>query len=57
MCECLCESELFEIAVGVALYVDSEDIRWIYIGTRCLTGCYGDWKMQWNGYQTLLTNV
>lgn len=61
MCECLCGGELFEITVGVALYADSEDVRWIYIGARCpdcgLTGCYGDWKMQWNGYQTLLANV
>ena len=61
LCECLCKSELLEVTIGVALYADSEDVRWFYIGARCpayrLNGCYGDWKMQWNGYQTLLANV
>ena len=46
--ECLCGSPLFEITVGVSLYRESEDVRWLYIGCRCpacgLAGCYGDWK-------------
>ncbi len=29
-CECLCESTELEIAVGVVLYPDSEDARWLY---------------------------
>ena len=60
-CECPCGSESFEISVGVALYRDSEDVRWIYIGCRCpacgLTACYGDWKNDFEGYQRLLANV
>jgi hypothetical protein len=61
MCECLCDSQVFEVTVGVALSEGSEDVRWIYIGCRCpqcgLTGCYGDWKNEFSGYQKLLANV
>lgn len=59
--ECTCGAGLFEITLGVSLYADSEDVRWLYIGCRgptCkLTGCYGDWKNEFIGYQTLLANV
>lgn len=60
-CECPCGSEDFEMTVGVALYDDSEDMRWIYIGCRCpacgLTACYGDWKNEFEGFQKLLANI
>lgn len=60
-CECTCDGDLFEITIGVALYADSEDVRWLYVGCRCpkcgLTGCYGDWKNEFIGYQKLLANV
>jgi hypothetical protein len=59
--ECLCEVREFEVTVGVSLYQDSEDVRWLYLGCRCvkcgLLGCYADWKNEYNGYQTLLANV
>jgi hypothetical protein len=59
--ECTCGGDLFEITVGVSFYADSEDVRWLYVGCRCpvcsLTGCYGDWKNEFNGYQQLLANV
>jgi hypothetical protein len=49
-CECPCGKDEFEITVGVALYTDSTDVRWVYIGCRCpscgLVGCYGDWKSE-----------
>jgi hypothetical protein len=61
MCECPCGESSFEITVGVSLYDDSEDVRWIYIGCRCvgcgLTACYGDWKNEYNRYQELLKQV
>ena len=60
-CECLCGNGVFEITVGVALYGDSEDVRWLYIGCRCpkcgLTGCYGDWKNEFIGYRELLERI
>lgn len=47
-CECPCGSDYFEISVGVSLCEGSEDVRWLYLGCRCLqcklTAVYGDWK-------------
>jgi len=60
-CQCPCGSEIFEVTVGVSLYDDSEDVKWLYIGLRCisctLTGCYGDWKNEYIGYKKLLQKV
>lgn len=60
-CACPCGEEVFEITVGVALYEDSEDVRWLYIGCRCpacgLIAVYGDWKNEFNGYRKLLAKV
>lgn len=58
---CVCEQDVFEITVGVSLYEESEDVRWLYVGCRCpacgITGCYGDWKNEFNGYRELLDRV
>jgi hypothetical protein len=60
-CACPCGGEKFEITVGVSLYDDSEDVRWLYLGCRCpacgLTAMYGDWKNEFDGYQELLLRV
>jgi hypothetical protein len=60
-CACPCGSEEFEITVGVSLYDDSEDVRWLYVGCRCpacsLTAVYGDWKNEFIGYRELLSRV
>ncbi|WP_435011309.1 hypothetical protein P12x_002616 [Tundrisphaera lichenicola] len=60
-CECLCGGAIFEVTAGVALYEDSEDVKWIYLGCRCvtcgLTACYGDWKNEADGYRELLDRV
>jgi hypothetical protein len=60
-CACPCGGEKFEITVGVSLYDDSEDVRWLYLGCRCpacgLTAMYGDWKNEFDGYQELLSRV
>jgi hypothetical protein len=60
-CECPCGKDLFEITVGVALYRDSEDVRWLYLGCRCptcgLAAVYGDWKNEYIGFRELLAKV
>ena len=60
-CECSCGAGAFEITAAVALYADSKDVRWFYVGCRCpgcgLTACYGDWKNEFTGYQRLLEKV
>ncbi len=60
-CECPCGCDIFEITVGVSLYEDSEDVRWLYLGCRCpacgLTACYGDWKNEFEDYRELLGRV
>lgn len=59
--ECVCGAAELEITVGVSLYADSEDVRWLYLGCRCpscgLTGVYGDWKNEFIGYRELLARV
>lgn len=32
---CVCGKDVFEITVGVSLYDESEDVRWLYVGCRC----------------------
>ena len=60
-CECPCGGPVFEVTVGVALYRNSDDVRWLYIGCRCpvcgLTACYADWKNEFTNYRDLLANV
>ncbi|MGR8932875.1 MAG: hypothetical protein ACU837_00625 [Gammaproteobacteria bacterium] len=47
---CVCDGEIFELVSGVALYQGSEDVRWYYIGCRCiecsLVGVFADWKCE-----------
>jgi hypothetical protein len=60
-CACPCGSEQFEITVGVSLYDGSEDVRWLYLGCRCvrcgMVAVYGDWKNEFPGYHELLGRV
>ena len=60
-CECPCAFGEFEITAGVALYQDSEDVKWLYIGCRCakcsLTACYGDWKNEYIGFREFLNHI
>lgn len=60
-CSCPCGSDHSEITVGVSLYDDSEDVKWLYLGCRCpkcgLTAVYGDWKNEFIGYKDLLARV
>lgn len=47
---CVCDAEAFALLTGVALYAGSEDVRWVYIGCRCvacgLVGVFADWKCE-----------
>jgi len=60
-CACACGHEEFEITVGVSLYDDSEDVKWLYLGCRCpkcgLTAPYADWSNEFNGYKEFLARV
>ena len=60
-CECLCGSSALELTIGVALYSDSQDVRWIYLAGRCpqchCAGCYADWKNEFPDYQALLSRI
>ena len=46
--QCVCGKSHFENSVGVSVYKGTEDVRWLYVGCRCvacgLMGCYGEWK-------------
>jgi hypothetical protein len=57
---CPCGSDQFEIGVGFALR-DNGDVRWITIGTRCVTcsvlGSPVDWKIDYSPTGHLLRAV
>ena len=44
-CECPCGGTDFEVTVAVALYKGSDDVKWLYLGCRCIAwvirGCWG----------------
>lgn len=48
-CTCPCGKDVFSLRVGVALFEDSRDCRWVYLGLQCLAcgqaGVYADWKL------------
>ena len=60
-CGCPCGADEFEVTVGVALYKGSDDVKWLYLGCRCvaceLVACYGDWKQEYEDYRELLQRV
>ena len=60
-CECPCGGGVFEISAGAALYQERDDVRWFYLGCRCLAcglvACYGDWKIGGGDYHELLSRV
>jgi hypothetical protein len=47
---CVCGEEKFDLLCAVALYEDSNDVRWFYIGCKCtkcnLVGVFADWKCE-----------
>lgn len=61
MSACFCEGTEFEGTVGVNLYADSNDVRWFYLGMRCVKcsvlGVYADWKSESGDADAFLANV
>jgi len=47
-CFCICDQNDFQVLVGAAFYADSQDVRWWYVGCRCVhcscVAVYADWK-------------
>ena len=60
-CSCPCGADIFELTRGVALYPNSNDVRWLYVGARCpacsLAACYGDWKLEGEDASPQLTRI
>jgi hypothetical protein len=58
---CVCDAEIFAITSGVALYTESNDVRWYYIGCRCincsLVGVFANWKCQSGDADALLAET
>jgi len=58
---CLCGAEGLHLMVGVALYADSDDVRWSYIGARCpgcgMVGVFSDWKSEAGDATAFLKNA
>jgi hypothetical protein len=46
---------------AVALYPESKDVRWFYLGCECAkcndSGVYADWKNEYIGFEELLNRV
>jgi hypothetical protein len=59
--KCSCGSSDFEIMAAVALYPNTEDVRWFYLGLECSkchdSGVYADWKNEYMRFQKLLNRV
>ena len=60
-CACPCGAGAFELTVAVSRYPDSDAVRWLYVGARCvtcgLTATYGDWKNEFEDAPQLLRQV
>jgi len=58
---CVCLAEDFELLSGAAIYRDSNDIRWYYIGCQCthchLVGVFVDWKCDGGDAGVFLSKV
>lgn len=58
---CTCGGEEFRIVAGVALYKESQDVRWFFLACRCekceLSGVYADWKSESGDLKELLARV
>jgi hypothetical protein len=48
---CVCKSDKCNVVVGFALREGGGDVRWIYVGVRCLScgvlGCLVDWSIDY----------
>jgi hypothetical protein len=55
---CMCGHAEFALTSAVALYPDSKDVRWYYIGCRCpkcsLVGVFAHWKCEFEDADAFL---
>jgi len=61
-CMCVeCGGESVNVGVGFSLYEDTGDVRWLYVGVRCVTcgilGCFAGWKVAYGPSHHLLDRV
>jgi len=58
---CVCDEEAFELLSGVALYEGSNDVRWYYIGCKCvkcnLVGVFAEWKCEAGNVEEFLSKT
>jgi len=58
---CVCDATIFALLSGVALYPDSNDVRWYYIGCHCrncgLIGVFAHWKCEAGDAAAFLDNI
>lgn len=58
---CSCGGKSFNVAVGFALREDPSDVRWVYLGLRCVRdgvlGCFADWKIDYSPSAHLMESV
>ena len=58
---CICDHDEFQLLSGVALYEDSNDVRWYYIGCLCdncqLTSVFAHYKCEAGDADVFLANV
>ncbi len=60
--ECIeCGTDQTNVGVGFSLYDDGNDIRWLYVGVRCLQcgilGCFAGWKIGYGPSLHLINHV
>jgi hypothetical protein len=60
-CTGRCKSKAANVCIGFALRENRDDVRWVYVGTRCtqcgVLGCYGDWKIDYSPSLHILESV
>jgi ribosomal protein S27E len=56
----VCKKDFYNIGVGF-VYRDDGDVKWVYIGNRCINcgvlGSWGDWKIDYDPTDNLEKNI
>jgi hypothetical protein len=56
-----CKGKHANICIGFSLYEGHRDIRWLYVGVRCIQcgvlGTFGDWKVGYGDSEQLMDKV
>jgi hypothetical protein len=59
--KCPCKANAFNVAVGFSIRKGMKDVRWIYVGLRCVQcgvlGCYVDWKIDYSPSMELISQA